>query len=146
MGGQLKIGSYGQCNQFYFLNIYYFNPYDFRGGGGGGGGGVGDIQGGQSPVILVKYTELYDSFLTCIHDVLHSEGQQQYGQDECRPTCPHERERPNMAGVDRVVSLLRLCAGIIGPQVLDPGLPQVNKPQLHAGHRAGYKKKTHSVE
>ena len=41
-----------------------------------------------------------------------------------------------MAGVDRVVSLLRLCAGIIGPQVLDPGLPQVNKPQLHAGHRA----------
>ena len=46
-----------------------------------------------------------------------------------------------MAGVDRVVSLLRLCAGIIGPQVLDPGLPQVNKPQLHAGHRAGYKQK-----
>ena len=35
-----------------------------------------------------------------------------------------------------VVSLLRLCAGIIGPQVLDPGLPQLNKPQLHAGHRA----------
>ena len=46
-----------------------------------------------------------------------------------------------MTGVDRVVSLLRLCAGIIGPQVLDPGLPQVNKPQLHAGHRAGYKQK-----
>ena len=50
MGGQLKIDSYSQCNQFYFLNIYYFNPYDFGGG---------DIQGGQSPVILVKYTELY---------------------------------------------------------------------------------------
>ena len=44
-----------------------------------------------------------------------------------------------MAGVDRVVSLLRLCAGIIGPQVLDPGLPQLNKPQLHAGHRVGYR-------
>ena len=40
-----------------------------------------------------------------------------------------------MAGVDRVVSLLRLCAGIIGPQVLDPGLPQLNKRQLHAGHK-----------
>ena len=46
-----------------------------------------------------------------------------------------------MAGVDRVVSLLRLCAGIIGPQVLDPGLPQLNKPQLHAGHRAGCRMK-----